>query len=273
MKNFSVMLFPTALLLTVNSWAIADEVNTSNPPATQGENLPAAANPSSAEATAEKPKRQLPPRLQQMKEALNLTNEQQELWQQFENTWVEQMSNMFARLLGKANNPQTSPERLQHQIAIMEKRLEALKKISGAQQALYQALTPEQRKIMDTKSAPTPKPQIEIKPNPQPEIPLTQSVPAPVLDKVVPESKSQSEPISSPLSSPSAGQKSLNEQPESSPAPQANSESQPSSEEKKESISEEKEEKKDDSAEDKKSDSVAMPSNDNPPTAETEKVQ
>ncbi|CAK0779925.1 periplasmic protein CpxP/Spy [Gammaproteobacteria bacterium] len=90
------------------------------------------------------------PRIQQMKQALNLTNEQQGAWQKFETVWREQAKEMQGqRQQMKADAPMTAPERLQQQITLLEQQLVGMKAISVAEQALYQVLTPQQRQIAD----------------------------------------------------------------------------------------------------------------------------
>jgi len=186
MKNLSVMLLNATLVLAVSNWAgaepVADNPNPTIPPA-QIENTPMIPITPNTESRVERRARQLPSRLQQMKESLNLTPEQQEAWQKFENTFTNQTRNILARSIDK-NKLLTAPERLQRQIDILERRLEALKKISVVQESLYQILTPQQKQIMDNKFGAEPKPKIEIQPNPQPEIQTNQESPSPSETKI-----------------------------------------------------------------------------------------
>ena len=154
MKIFSVMLLNASLLLSIGNLAFANpsagnNTSTNEPPRAD------IAPISTPEQQADQRARRIPPRMQHMKEGLNLTPEQQGPWQKFEDTWIAQMKSILMQnQRSKMDTPMTTPERLQLQITHMEQRLDAMKKISAAQQALYQILTPQQRQIMDTKFGP-----------------------------------------------------------------------------------------------------------------------
>jgi LTXXQ motif family protein len=81
---------------------------------------------------------------------LNLTPEQRPLWDRVQN--IAQTEEQKLRQLCTAPRPSGEPtllDRLDRMQALLSTRLEALQAAKPAVQALYQALTPEQREIID----------------------------------------------------------------------------------------------------------------------------
>jgi hypothetical protein len=85
---------------------------------------------------------------------LNLTAEQKPLWDKVVAATQSSQDNqrkLCAALPASADDrgKQTILERMNHQQQMMQARLQGLQQIQPAMQALYQALTPEQKAILD----------------------------------------------------------------------------------------------------------------------------
>ncbi|CAK0764616.1 putative Spy/CpxP family protein refolding chaperone [Gammaproteobacteria bacterium] len=148
MNTSHILMLSAFLALTSGSLVLAEEPAVGGSP-TQGVTTPTGTSPTSALPTGQ-PLGKVDVHAQRIRQALNLTNEQLAVWQRFEDTWREQSKAIVQAQQTRTDFPMTAPERLQRQITLMEQRLNAMKAISVAQQALYQALTPQQQRIMDT---------------------------------------------------------------------------------------------------------------------------
>jgi hypothetical protein len=87
-------------------------------------------------------------RLGEMKAQLKITAAQEAAWQAYAGQAKQQAASMQA-LRGKTQASSTAPERMAQQTAMMQQRSAAMAARSTAFNALYAALTPEQKTIAD----------------------------------------------------------------------------------------------------------------------------
>ena len=91
-------------------------------------------------------------RLAMLKSELNITANQESVWQAFTNQAKAQAATMQAHRATVTAN-QTAPERLAQRASFAKQRAANLETISGAVKDLYEALTPEQKAVADQRLA------------------------------------------------------------------------------------------------------------------------
>jgi len=91
-------------------------------------------------------------RLAYVKTALGITDNEAAAWKAYEDAARANVQSMQSarEAMVAAIQSGTGVERLQKRIALMQTRLDALKALQPATEALYKALTPEQQKKADT---------------------------------------------------------------------------------------------------------------------------
>jgi hypothetical protein len=97
------------------------------------------------------PKAMVEGRLAYIKTALGITDEQAAAWNSYADASRANSQSMQETRKGMHEKMQNGSalDRMQSRIAMMEARLDALKKIQPATEALYKTLTPEQQKKAD----------------------------------------------------------------------------------------------------------------------------
>jgi protein CpxP len=88
-------------------------------------------------------------RLGEMKAQLNITPVQEGAWQTFTAAAKQQAADMQALRSQMQQDPVTAPDRLGQRATMMQQRSAAMAAMSNAFNALYSALTPEQKAIAD----------------------------------------------------------------------------------------------------------------------------
>jgi hypothetical protein len=93
-------------------------------------------------------------RMEQMRERLGITAEQEPAWQAFTTQMDAQRERMQAhhtqmRAQWDADEAVSMPERIQRRSEFMTERLAAMQEMSAALETLYAQLTPEQQELMD----------------------------------------------------------------------------------------------------------------------------
>jgi len=92
--------------------------------------------------------------LDQLKTQLGITSQQEPAWLAFASKATEQaglMQATHAQRHQEANAPTAVPDRMAQRIGSMTQHLEGMKAVNAALNDLYAVLTPEQRKIADTR--------------------------------------------------------------------------------------------------------------------------
>ena len=88
-------------------------------------------------------------RLSDLKSQLKITTAQEAAWQAFANAMKQQASTMQAIRAQMQQSTGTAPERMAQRTAAMQQRSDGMAAVSNAFNALYTALTPEQKAIAD----------------------------------------------------------------------------------------------------------------------------
>lgn len=103
-------------------------------------------------AMAQRRQARMQERFQQLKADLKLSPQQEPQWQAFAQAIQQQMS--AARAARAQSQPNlTAPERMDQRIAFAQQRLAGMQRVQTALSDLYRILTPEQRLIMDQRTA------------------------------------------------------------------------------------------------------------------------